>query len=120
MSLADYRATMRETADPKDLERRLLNEATVALERHAEDGFSADLVRAVHRNREIWGAFLGDLAGETNALPDQLRANLISLALWVQQHSGEVMARREEVGPLIEINRMVIAGLSGQTAETTH
>jgi len=111
MSLAEYRTTVRETADSRQIEHRLLAEATSALEAHADGADRVGLIHAVHRNRQLWGAFLGDLSGEQNTLPDSLRAGLISLALWVQQHSGEVMAKRETVEPLIEINRMVMDGL---------
>ncbi len=116
MSLAEYRNTVRETADARQIEHRLLAEATSALEAHAEGDDRVGLIHAVHRNRQVWGAFLGDLARDNNTLPDSVRANLISLALWVQQHSGEVMAKRETVEPLIEINRLVMDGLRNAQA----
>jgi flagellar protein FlaF len=49
-----------------------------------------------------------------NALPETLRASIISLSLWVNRHTSEVMRNEEVIGPLIEINRIIMQGLSPQ------
>jgi flagellar biosynthesis activator protein FlaF len=51
-----------------------------------------------------------------NALPVPLRAQLISLAEFVRQHSMRVLAGRASIAPLIDINTAIMKGLRG-TAE---
>jgi flagellar protein FlaF len=46
-------------------------------------------------------------------MPQALRASIISLSIWVGKHTSLVIRRKEEIEPLIEINRMIMQGLSG-------
>ena len=48
-----------------------------------------------------------------NQLPIPLRAQIISLSLWVSRHTSSVIRREEEIEPLIDINRIMMNGLSG-------
>ena len=52
-----------------------------------------------------------------NPLPDALKASIISLALFVDDYTTEVLIGRKEIDPLIEINRNVIKGLKGMAPE---
>jgi flagellar protein FlaF len=62
----------------------------------------------------------GDCSANGNALPDQLRASIISISLWVGRYSSEVMQRNADIEPLIDVNRSVMQGLAGQIeAEAT-
>ena len=64
----------------------------------------------------MWTALATDCANEQNGLPSSLRAQLISISLWVGRHTSAVIRRQEEIGPLIDINRIIMQGLSGQMA----
>ena len=55
-----------------------------------------------------------DCANPDNALPENLRASIISLSLWVGRYSSEVMQKGEDVEPLIDINRTIMQGLASQ------
>ncbi|MBL7373040.1 flagellar FlaF family protein, partial [Escherichia coli] len=46
-----------------------------------------------------------------NGLPHELRAQIISLALWVDRFTSDVIAGRERIRELIEVNRMIMDGL---------
>ncbi|HEX7800343.1 MAG TPA: flagellar biosynthesis regulator FlaF, partial [Asticcacaulis sp.] len=39
---------------------------------------------------------------------------IISLSLWVNRHTSLVMRNKEEIGPLIDINRTIMQGLLPQ------
>jgi flagellar protein FlaF len=54
-----------------------------------------------------------DLSADDNQLPDGLKAQLISLAIWVDRHSSKVLRGKAEVGPLIKVNRTIMEGLAG-------
>lgn len=70
-------------------------------------------VNALYQLRTLWTVFLDDLNGTENALPDSLRARLISIGIWVikeieRLRSGEVA----DMTPLIEINQIIRDGLN--------
>jgi flagellar protein FlaF len=53
-----------------------------------------------------------------NALPVELRAQLISLAEWVRRHSHAVLSGHDGVAPLIDINTSIMRGLRGGVEAT--
>ncbi len=126
MGITAYKRTISDTEAPRQIERRVLVQAMADLERYPEFDaaekridklqiLAGGLRDAVWRNECIWLTFKHDLAEKENALPPDLRATLISLAIWVESHSAAVLLGAEEIGPLISINRSIIRGLSGST-----
>ena len=124
MSISAYRRTIADTQPPRDIERRLLSEVTSQLETHVsfdkltlQDekllALANGVQTAVTRNQQIWLTLKFDLLDEENALPPQLRAGLISLALWVEKHSTSVLRGTHAIRPLIDVNLSIIKGLSG-------
>jgi flagellar protein FlaF len=69
------------------------------------------LMPALGRNREAWNAFSTACGAPGNQLPDTLRASIISIALWVERHTSEVVTGRDSIDELIEVNRAIIEGL---------
>ena len=67
---------------------------------------------ALDWNRRLWSVLATDCAQPNNALPDALRANVISLGLWVNRHTSAVMSGEETFEPLIEVNRAIMQGLN--------
>ena len=47
-------------------------------------------VQALHFTRELWMTFMTELAAPENALPDTLRANLISIGIWVLKEAEAI------------------------------
>ena len=74
------------------------------------------LVTALFKNRELWAILASDVAGEGNALPRQLRAQIFYLAEFTVQQSRKILAGQATPEALIDINNAVIAGLSGTEA----
>ncbi len=117
---AAYSHAQKKTAGPRDIEYAAFTEATrrlMAIDDHREGakGDLKSLNEALHVNRMLWGALADDCAREDNALPPQTRAQIISLARWVSSHSSAVLRGKEDLSPLIDINRMIMKGLAGQT-----
>ncbi|MEN9856163.1 MAG: hypothetical protein RLZZ157_1289, partial [Pseudomonadota bacterium] len=65
-------------------------------------------------NRRVWSFMANDCMAEGNALPEQLRASIVSLSLWVGRYTSDVMQRQADIEPLIDINRTIMQGLAAQ------
>lgn len=65
---------------------------------------------ALDRLDRLWTVLLGDLAHPDNALPEALRAQLISVGLWVMRESAQARLSADVAG-LIAVNTTIRAGL---------
>lgn len=129
MGITAYKQTITETETPRQIERRVLANVTAEIEKFQSDFDSADRRRdmlkilagglrpALWKNQQIWITLKSDLAEPGNALGNSLRAGLISLALWVERHTVEVLEGTAQVRPLVDINRSIIHGLEGTQNE---
>ena len=62
--------------------------------------------------RRLWTIFLDDLGSNGNDLPEDLRAQLISIGIWVSRKSNACApAREDSFADLIEINAIIRDGL---------
>ncbi len=116
MGLAAYQTAQRRVETPREIEYRLFGQVTHALLEvqklpHTE---AAKRMDAIDWNRRVWSFMAGDCISADNSLPDQLRASIVSLSLWVGRYSSEVMQRNVDMEPLIDINRTIMQGLAGQ------
>jgi len=97
------------------MEYRLFGQVTRALV-HASTVERSDIqtrIDALDWNRRLWSALATDCSDPDNALANPLRAQIISISLFVNRHSSEIMRGDEDFEPLIDINKMVMQGLSG-------
>jgi flagellar protein FlaF len=119
MSLQAYQQAAQRAENPREAEYRLFGEVTRALmdASRAEPTDIKTRIDAIDWNRRLWAALASDCACPENALPAAIRAQIISLSLWVSRHSSAVMQGKEAFEPLIEINRIMMQGLSGSPAE---
>ena len=118
MSLQAYQKAAQRTENGRDIEYRLFGQVTRALmeasEAPVEDMHTR--IDALDWNRRVWSALASDCASESNALPITLRAQIISLSLWVNRHSSAVMRREETFEALIDVNRIIMQGLAAPAA----
>jgi flagellar protein FlaF len=116
MSLKAYQTTAARAENPRQTEYRLFGQVTRALvEAQSLDRTQIrERMDALDWNRRMWSVLASDCSVEGNRLPDQVRANIISLSIWVNKHTSLVMRNLEEIEPLIEINRIIMAGLAPQ------
>ena len=73
-----------------------------------------DLVSALHRNRQLWTTLAAAVADPANELPSALRARIFYLYEFTAQHTSDVLARRADAAPLIEINTAIMQGLRAE------
>jgi len=74
---------------------------------------------AIFHNRDVWNAFVTDVADEKNKLPKELKVLLINLAAYVNKNSDMIINNHADgdLDMLIAINRHVMDGLRGAGAE---
>jgi flagellar biosynthesis activator protein FlaF len=116
MSLQAYQQAAQRAESGRETEYRLFGQVTRALMEAAKaDPFDfRTRVDALDWNRRLWTALGTDCADPENALPEPLRASIISLSIWVQKYTSQVIRREEEIEALIDVNRIIMQGLSGQ------
>lgn len=70
---------------------------------------SSDAVAFVHR---LWTVLIEDLMNPENGLPEALRAQLISIGLWMMKEADMIReGQSENFSALIDINTMIRDGL---------
>ncbi|BAI76448.1 FliL protein (plasmid) [Azospirillum sp. B510] len=117
MSIAAYHQTIAECDDPRKIEYRVFLRITLALEQNRDaDWRSAALKDALWRNLELWNALRADLLEDGNALPEALRAGLVSLSFAVNRNTQRVLRGEGGIDLLLHINRSVMQGLQGPAA----
>ena len=67
-----------------------------------------DQVQSLLYVRRLWTIFIEDLAHPENGLPEKLRADIISIGLWVVKESDRLREEKSnDVMQLVEINRLI-------------
>ena len=73
---------------------------------------SRETVDALLYLRNLWAFLLEDLGRGDNQLPDELRAELISIGIWLMRESERVRkGETEDLKGLIEISEIIAEGL---------
>jgi flagellar protein FlaF len=114
MTLQAYQNTQRITEDPRSTEYRLFGQVTGALidvQKAGQNG--GTLVEAVDWNKKLWRTLAADCMDERNQLPQDIRAKIVSLSLWIAKYSRQVTRNGAPLDPLIEVNRNMMQGLKG-------
>ena len=82
----------------------------------AADGLppgAPEIGKAVECLQRLWTALVEDLAHPDNELPDNLKAQLISIGFWVMRESGRVACgQHSDLTALIDINTTIQEGLN--------
>jgi len=100
-------------ADARDRERQLLTRSIDLLAAAREKGpLSIQAVEAVHFLTRIWTVFIQDLGSAENELPSELRANLISIGLWLLREAEQVrQGKSDNFEGLIEVSQIIRDGI---------
>jgi len=114
MSIQAYQNAAKKTEGPRQTEYRAFAMATRGLIDAAslpatEVGRRAE---ALAVNRRLWSLLAADCAAEGNQLSQSLRAQIISLSMFVDRHSSQIMRAGAPFDVLIEVNRTIMQGLS--------
>ncbi|TAN15201.1 MAG: flagellar biosynthesis regulator FlaF [Rhizobiaceae bacterium] len=100
-------------ADAKDRERQLLTRSIDLLVAAKERGPNTiQASEAIHFMNRVWSSFMQDLGSDQNELPKELRANLISIGLWLLRE-GETITQGNSSNfeGLIEVSQIIRDGI---------
>jgi flagellar protein FlaF len=77
------------------------------------DNSSGELESALNFNRKIWTVLATSVVKPENPLPDAIKKNVASLAVFILSHTVTLMARPapEGLNVFISINQNIAAGL---------
>lgn len=100
-------------AECRSMERSAI-ERSIELLKAAEQAGpgTREAVEAVNFVRRLWGVLIEDLAKPENELPQQLRADLISIGLWIRREAEDIrLEKSDNFKGLIEITATISEGL---------
>ena len=119
MSLQAYQQASNRAESPRDSEYRLFGQVTLALMEAAktDPGDVSGRIDALDWNRRLWSTLASDCSEPGNALNGPLRAQIISISLFVSRHSSAVMRGEDDFSTLIDINRSIMQGLAAGGAD---
>ena len=110
MTFEAYEAVVEDSGqEARGRERQALSLGIDRLERLQKGAFSMEeLVKSLLYIRRLWAIFIEDLSHPDNGLPEKLRADIISIGLWVIKEADRLREEKSnDVTQLIEINRMI-------------
>ncbi|HWA91618.1 MAG TPA: flagellar biosynthesis regulator FlaF [Rhizomicrobium sp.] len=114
MTLQAYQTAQRNFEDSRTTEYRLFGQVTGALIDVQKAGQAGPpLVEAVDWNKKLWRTLAADCMDDRNQLPQDLRAKIVSLSLWIARYSRTVTRDGASLEPLIQVNRTIMQGLKG-------
>lgn len=110
MTYASYEAVMEDSGqEARARERQALSRGIDMLKRLQNGALQpAEATEALLYIRRLWEFFIDDLSSPANGLPEKLRAELISIGLWVIRDAERVrQAQSADVGDLVTINTVI-------------
>ena len=74
---------------------------------------SREAIDAIWFTRRLWAMLMQDLADPENELSEELRANIISIGIWIMKEAEQIRQKKSEnFQGLIDISRMLSGGLN--------
>jgi len=100
-------------AEAREREREAINHSISLLTAAKASGLeSRDAIEAVYFVSRLWVRFVEDLASPDNALAEELRANLISIGIWIIKESERIRKRESDnFQGIIDISIIIRDGL---------
>lgn len=117
-----YQQAQKLASNPRETESRALLEAARRLNAVQRDDADLEEYRsALRMNWRLWTLFQSDIAEDSNPLPLEIKRNMLSLAAFIDRHTVSALARvaPQRLQVLIDINRNIALGLSGQRTDGT-
>jgi flagellar protein FlaF len=110
MTLSGYDAMIEDSGrEARVREQQALNHGIDLLRQFQDGGLDAPAeAEALLYIRRLWTFFIQDLANARNGLPEKLRADLISIGLWVIKEADRIREdEADDVGELLAINTVI-------------
>lgn len=115
-----YQSVERATLSGRELEASVLTKAAMRLQDVRNNWDAPDLTarldEALRYNQKLWTYLQTELARPENPLPEEIKANLLSLSAFIDKRTFQLMAFpvAEQLDVLISINKNIAAGLRGE------
>lgn len=115
--LEAYRTVQKTTMSGREIEAEVLTKAAHMLQHCLNNWGTADrdsrLDEALKFNQMIWSIFQSELSKPDNPLPKKLREDILSLSLFIDRQTFDVMSlpSPEKLPIIIDINLNLAAGL---------
>ena len=98
----------------KDRERQVLERSIDLLKAALASGgnYGKEAVEAIYYTRRVWIRFIEDLGNPENQLEEELRANLISIAIWILKEVEKIRKRESSnFQGIIDITTIIKDGI---------
>ncbi len=114
--------------DPRSLEGQILLKAATRMDvlcqqlDAAGGQVSSDIIgETMEYNRKLWTVFLSDTMNDDHPLPQDIKNNIASLAVFVFKRTTDIMIdpNSQKIRALIDINRNIAAGLMKRPTAST-
>ena len=116
MTQQAHKDTQRPVLNPRATEYQLFDQVTGALINAQRVGTEAEpFAEAVDWNHTLWRTLAADCMDDRNSLTQDVRANIVSLSMWVTKYSKQIAREDASLDPLIAINRAIMQGLRDAT-----
>jgi flagellar protein FlaF len=109
-----YEETLIESGNRQRENERMAIERSVGLLKSAEKAGagSREAVDAMIYLNRLWSFFLDDLAKSENGLPDDVRAKLISIGIWMLKEADAISSgKSKNFAGLIDVSNVIAEGL---------
>ncbi|WP_299866102.1 flagellar biosynthesis regulator FlaF [uncultured Hoeflea sp.] len=100
-------------AEAREREREAINHSITLLKAAKANGLeSRDAIEAVYFVSRLWVRFVEDLASPENELEQELKANLISIGIWIIKEAEKIRQRQSDnFQGIIDISIIIRDGL---------
>lgn len=104
--------------EARERERAALDRVVELLKIGREAGAaSVEAMEALALMRRVWTVLLDDLVTADNALPEKLRASLISIGIWIMKEADLIrLEKSRNLDGLIAVNETIRDGLARAAA----
>jgi flagellar protein FlaF len=109
-----YEETLSDSSGRKRENERLAIEESVAMLKSAEKAGpnSREAVDAIFFLNRLWSFLLDDLTKAENGLPEEVRAKLISIGIWMLREADAISnGQSRNFAGLIDVSNMIAEGL---------
>ena len=112
--LQAYAQTQKSSMSSREIEAMAFTKAALMLDEAAESLDDYDsYASALKFNQLLWTIIQADIVDKENQLPPQIKANILSLSIFVDRQTIKALAetKKENVDVLISINKNLAEGL---------
>ena len=119
--LQAYAQTQKSSMNPREVEAMAFTKSALMLEeaKHKLDDYD-EYASALKFNQLLWTIIQADIVDSDNKLPPQIKANILSLSIFVDRQTVKALAdtQKDHLDVLININKNLAEGLLTNEGES--